>query len=132
MGRVHNGVSWAMTAAGAVALATAAAAAATWSGPGYTVVNDHSNVLSYKGSIKTTSCVRQADGTHLIGGWIRYRQGTRDTGWLATPTATSCGQTVSRSQTFADSLDPWAPKTYFNYDLNKAPYGALSTPLSAD
>lgn len=124
MQRIHKTISWAMTGVGAVALATAAMAA-TWTGPGYTVVNDHSNILNYKGSIKTTSCVRQSNGTHLIGGYIRYRQGDRDTGWLGTPTATSCGQTVSRSTTFWDSLGWNAPTTYVNYDFNTAPYGAL-------
>ncbi|QCP07297.1 hypothetical protein FDF08_04205 [Micrococcus luteus] len=123
--------AWGATAAGAVALA-AAAMAATWTGPGYTVVNDHSNIFDYKGSIKTTSCVRQSDGTHLIGGYIRYVQGGRDTGRLWTPTATSCGQTVSRSTTFKDSLALNAPKTQFYYGLNKAPYGALSEPLGGN
>lgn len=124
-------VSWGATAAGAVALA-ATAMAATWTGPGYTVVNDHSNIFNYKGSIKTTSCVRQADGTHLLGGYIRYQQGTRDTGRLYTPTATACGQTVSKSYLFDDSLGLNAPKTTFNFGLNKAPFGALSEPVNGD
>ena len=119
------------TVAGAVALA-ATAMAATWTGPGYTVVNDHSNIFNYKGSIKTTSCVRQADGTHLLGGYIRYQQGTRDTGRLYTPTATACGQTVSKSYIFNDSLGLNAPKTTFNFGLNKAPFGALSEPVNGD
>lgn len=123
--------AWGTTGAGAVALATAALAA-TYSGAGYTAVNDHSNILHDKGSIKTTSCVRQSNGTHLIGGYIRYRQGDRDTGRLWTPTATACGQTVSRSTTFWDSLGLNAPTTYFNYGLNKAPYGALSEPVKGN
>lgn len=124
-------VAWGATVAGAVALA-ATAMAATWTGPGYTVVNDHSNIFNYKGSIKTTSCVRQADGTHLLGGYIRYQQGTRDTGRLYTPAATACGQTVSKSYLFDDSLGLNAPKTTFNYGLNKAPFGALSEPVNGD
>lgn len=34
-----------------------------------------------------------------------------------------CGQTVSRSTTFGDSLGLNAPRTYFNYGLNDVPYG---------
>lgn len=123
--------AWGAAVAGALVLA-GTAMAATWTGPGYTVVNDHSNIFNYKGSIKTTSCVRQSDGTHLIGGYIRYQQGTRDTGRLYTPTATECGQTVSKYHTFQDSLGLNAPKTTFNYGLRKAPFGAVSEPIDGD
>lgn len=128
MNRSRKATAWGATAVSALALATAAMAA-TWTGPGYTVVNDHSNIFEYRGSIKATSCVRQSDGTHLIGGYIRYVQGTRDTGRLWTPTATACGQTVSKATVFKDSLALNAPKTQFYYGFSKAPYGALSQPV---
>lgn len=43
-----------------------------------------------------------------------------------------CGQTVSRSTTFGDSLGLNAPRTYFNYGLNDVLYGALSEPVNGN
>ncbi len=83
--------------------------------------------LYYKGYIQVQGSYNDG-GYNYISGYIRYSGGASgDTGRLytqGTPTGPKDNAIYSRSHTYRDTLNPWAPQTKFNYGFSKIPVGS--------
>lgn len=114
----------------AAALASSAAAATVASGNGWIVTNDHVSLsVNYYGKISVTTCVKQSNGDRYSGGSITYSGGSQGTRTATTARATACGQRVSASMTYKDTLSFTAPRTRMTDSLNRAPVGAVGIPV---
>lgn len=72
-------------------------------------------------------------GYHATRSYLRYENGMwGDTGRLYTSYGRSPedSRIYSRSKTYDDSLNPWAPVVEFDYGFDYVPYGSGAWPLS--
>lgn len=100
------------------------------SSPNYATSKERFQYL-YDGYVQIQSSYND-NGQHAARGYIRYSGGANgDTGRLYTSFGTSMNDSKirSRSYTYNDTLNPWAPKVKFNYGFDWVPAGSSVWPL---
>lgn len=100
----------------AAGLSVAGVSAANAAGPNYCTSTEWWSQLGYDGYVQVQASYSDS-GRHAKNGWMRwYITASLDSGRKYTPNTTSASSTTikSRSESFQDTLDPWAPQTQFS------------------